>query len=118
MNKITRQTHTIDVTDKKLGRICTQVATLLIGKNKPSYVPNQDFGDIVYIENADKLDIDLKKQEQKKYYRYSGYPGGLKTTDLTDLFKDNPGEVIKRCVFQMLPDNKLRKGRIKRLIIK
>jgi large subunit ribosomal protein L13 len=115
---IERKSHKIDAAGEKLGRIASQIAHLLMGKHKASYVPHHDHGDIVYVDNVSKLALDMKKQEQKKYYHYSGYQGGLKETVQKDLFASNPGEVLRRAVFQMLPDNKLRKARIKRLIIK
>lgn len=118
MKNIERKSHTLNVTGKKLGRIASEVAILLMGKHKPSFVPHHDHGDIVYIDNVSAIALDLKKQENKKYYRYSGYQGGLKVEVLKDLFDKNPGEVLRRAVFQMLPDNKLRNDRIKRLIIK
>ncbi len=113
-----RQTHIIDATGKKLGRLASNIVKLLTGKHKPEYKPNQDLGDIVQVENIANLDLDLKKMEQKIYYRHSGYPGGLKQEKLKDLFKRNPAEVLRRAVRNMLPKNKLRKDRLKRLIIK
>lgn len=118
MKNIERQSHTLDAAGKKLGRIASEIAHILMGKHKASYVPHHDHGDVVYVDNIAQLDMNPKKMEDKKYYSYSGFPGGLKTKVQADVFASNPGEVLRRAVFQMLPDNKLRKDRIKRLIIK
>jgi large subunit ribosomal protein L13 len=115
---IERNIHTFDATGKKVGRIATEIATLLMGKHKPSYVPNRDMGDIVDVENVANLSIAKSKLEQKKYYSYSGYQGGLKEITLEKLFAKDPAEVLRKAVFQMLPDNKLRNDRMKRLRIK
>ena len=77
-----------------------------------------DCGDIVEVANINKLKFTGKKFEQKEYYKYSGYPGGLKTTKIEDLFKANPGEILKRAVREMLPPVKFRTDMLKRLIIK
>lgn len=110
-----RQIHTIDAADKVLGRLAVQVALLLRGKNKPGFAPNVDGGDIVKIKNVAKIKITGKKLEQKKYYRHSGYLGGLKATPLKDVFATKPEEVLKEAVLGMLPKNKLRAQMIKRL---
>lgn len=110
-----RQTHTIDVTDKVLGRLASEIAILLRGKQKPDFVPYKDMGDIVVIKNIKKIKITGKKIEKKIYYRYSGYPGGLKEIPLKRLFKTKPEEVLKKAVYGMLPKNKLRSKQIKRL---
>ncbi|MBL7156138.1 MAG: 50S ribosomal protein L13 [Candidatus Pacebacteria bacterium] len=110
-----RETHTIDVTDKVLGRIATRIALLLRGKHKPSFVLNQDVGDFVVIKNTDKLKFTGKKFDQKIYYHHSGYMGGLKKVPLKKIFNKNPGEILKKAVYGMLPKNKLRPKQIKRL---
>ncbi|UZE93164.1 MAG: 50S ribosomal protein L13 [Candidatus Nealsonbacteria bacterium] len=110
-----RKTHTIDAEDKVLGRLASKVAILLRGKQKPDFVPYKDMGDIVIVKNVEKLKITGRKMEQKKYYRYSGYPGGLKEIPLKRLFKTKPEEVLKKAVYGMLPKNKLRSKQIKRL---
>lgn len=112
---IKRETHTIDATGKVLGRLATEVAVLLRGKNKPDFLPYKDVGDIVVVVNADKIKITGRKIEQKKYYHHTGYLGGLKAEPLKTIFSKNPGEVLKRAVFGMLPKNKLRNKWIKRL---
>jgi len=115
MLKIDRKTHNIDATDQVLGRLATQIATLLIGKGKESYRPNIDNGDIVIVKNTKKMKITGKKLDQKLYYHHSGYPGGLKTKKIGDVFKNDPNQVLHKAVSNMLPKNKLRKPRIKRL---
>lgn len=110
-----RKTHTIDATNRVLGRLATDISILLRGKQKPDFVPYKDMGDIVIIKNVNRMKITGRKMEQKKYYRYSGYPGGLKEIPLKRLFKEKPGEVLKKAVYGMLPKNKLRPNQIKRL---
>lgn len=110
-----RETHTIDATDKVLGRLATQIAVLLIGKHKSTFDPSRDEGDIVIVKNADKLKITGKKMEQKKYYRHSGYLGHQKEIPLKRLFKQRPNEVLRRAVNGMLPKTRLRAKQIKRL---
>lgn len=115
---IDRKTHTIDASGKAIGRLATEIATLLRGKHKADYAPHIDNGDNVVVTNIKEAKFTGKKLAQKKYYHYSGYPGGLKETKMSDLAKQKPGEILKRAVKQMLPDNKLRKDMMKRLIIK
>ena len=110
-----RQTHTIDATDKILGRLATQIAVLLRGKHKLDFQPNQDCGDFVVIKNVSQLKVTGHKMEQKKYYRHSGYPGALKVISFKKLFETRPEEVLRKTVFGMLPTNKLRALQIKRL---
>ncbi len=114
-NMIKRQTQTIDATNMVLGRLATKIAVFLRGKHRPDFRPNQDSGDIVVIKNVDKVKLSGRKMEQKKYYRHSGYPGGLKETPFKKVFEKSPAEVLKRTVFGMLPRNKLRAEQIKRL---
>jgi large subunit ribosomal protein L13 len=113
-----RNLHTIDAEGQAIGRLATKIATILRGKNKVSYRPHLDEGDRVEVINADKVKITGKKLQQKKYYRVSQYPGGLKTTTLEELMAKDPGEALKKSVKQMLPDNKLRPGMLKRLTFK
>ncbi len=115
---IKRNKHKIDAENKTVGRLASQIAVILRGKNKPEFEPHIDIGDIVEVININKLKFTGKKLEQKKYFRYSGYPGGIKETEMSVLYKKNPALIFKRAVKQMLPDNKLREGMLKRLIIK
>lgn len=109
--------HTIDATNKVLGRLATEIAILLRGKNRPDFAPYKDMADNVVIKNIAKIIITGKKMEQKKYFRHSGYLGSSKEMPLKTLFKEDPAEVLKRAVFGMLPKNKLREKQIKRLKI-
>lgn len=112
-----RQTQQIDATDKILGRLACEIALLLRGKNKATFQPHLDRGDVVAVKNAGKIKLTGKKLQQKFYYHYSGYPGGLKAKKAGDLFAKNPAEVLKKAVWNMLPKNKLRSQMIKRLKI-
>jgi large subunit ribosomal protein L13 len=116
-NGVKSKTHTIDATDKVLGRLATQIAVLLRGKHKPDFIPSKDMGDFVIVQNVEKLKISGKKMEQKKYFRHSGYLGGEREIPLKKLFKEKPAEVLKKAVFGMLPKNKLRTKTIKKLKI-
>lgn len=111
------KTYTIDATNKVLGRLATEIAVLLRGKNKTDFAPNKDMGDFVVVKNIKKIKVTGKKFEKKIYYHHSGYLGGLKETPFKKLFERDPGEVLKRAVFGMLPKNKLRAKQIKRLKI-
>lgn len=117
MSKINRKIHKIDATNQAIGRLASQIAIILRGKNKPEYQPNIDGGDIVEVSNIKKAKFTGKKLEQKKYEYYSGYPGGLKSVPMSKVFKEKPVEVLKKAVWNMLPKNKLRKEMIKRLRI-
>lgn len=118
MLEIKRTTHQIDATGKPLGRLATEVVLILRGKNKPTFQPNIDGGDLVEIVNADKIKFTGKKLEQKEFITHSNYPGGLKRKKVKEVLAANPGEVLKHAVIGMLPKNKLRNLMIKRLIIK
>src|SRR5678816_2476051 len=102
---IKRQWHVVDVTDKVLGRAASQIATLLKGKHKAIYTPSIDTGDHVVVINAAKVRVTGTKETQKKYYRHpnAGFPGGLKTTNLSDLRARHPEDIIVNAVSRMLP---------------
>lgn len=113
-----RDTHNLDATGQALGRLASDIVVLLRGKNKPEFEPNIDGGGFVTVENIKKLKVTGKKMDQKKYYHYSGYPGGLKETTLKELVaKKGMGEALRRAVWNMLPKNKLRSEMIKRLTV-
>ncbi len=112
-----RKTNTIDANGKVLGRLAVEIARLLRGKDKPDFMPHKDEGDFVVVKNVKKIKVTGKKMKQKVYYRYSGYPGGLKEIPMEKLFKERPQEVLKRAVWGMLPKNKLRAKMMKRLKI-
>lgn len=112
---IKRQTHTIDASGKILGRLATEVATILMGKNKPNYVPYLDVGDFVVVTNASKVKVSGKKAQSKTYTRHSGYPGGLKVETFDKLLTRKSEYIIEHAVKGMLPGNKLGKKMIKKL---
>lgn len=114
---IKRQWHIVDVKGKTLGRVASHIATLLIGKSKPYYVPHLDCGDNVVVINASLVEVTGKKASDKSYMRYSGYPSGLKTKTYADVVKTNPNRIIKEAVAGMLPNNKLRSLKLRRLYI-
>ncbi|MBL7022328.1 50S ribosomal protein L13 [Patescibacteria group bacterium] len=113
-----RQHHKIDATDKVAGRLASEIATMLIGKNKEDYEPNVDSGDYVEIENVAGIKFTGNKLETKKYFKHTGYIGNLKTTHLKDWLAKTPDKLLKRMVRNMLPDNRLRADRLKRLTFK
>ncbi|WP_123670013.1 50S ribosomal protein L13 [Actinocorallia herbida] len=104
---VERQWHVIDATDVVLGRLASQVAILLRGKHKPIYAPHVDTGDFVIIVNADKIALSGKKLEQKKAYRHSGYPGGLRAVAYKDLLEKFPERAVEKAIKGMLPKTKL-----------
>lgn len=116
-SKVKRVWHLIDAQDQILGRTATKIARLLSGKDKVEYVPYFDLGDHVVIINAGEIAVTGKKERQKIYYRYSGYPGGLKAETLRELRERRPEEIIRRAVKGMLPKNKLQKPMLARLHI-
>jgi len=118
MNNIERKIHKLDATDQAVGRLASQIAMILRGKNKPEFAPHIDGGDIVEVNNADKMSFSGKKLLQKKYFSFSGYLSGLKTKRMSEVFSNDPGEVLRRAVKQMLPPTKLRDAQMKRLIIR
>jgi large subunit ribosomal protein L13 len=110
--------HTIDATEKTLGRLASEVAALLIGKNKLDYSRNVLSGNTVTVMNAGKLKVSPKKLQEKVYSRYSGYPGGLKQLSMAHVVeKKGYKEALSIAVKGMLPDNKLKKGMMKALTI-
>ena len=113
--EIKREWHLIDAKDKVLGRLATQIAQLLMGKNKPYFTRHLDCGDYVVVINAKEVKVTGKKEKQKIYYRHSGYPGGLKETPLWMLREKHPERIIINAVSGMLPKNKLKKGMLARL---
>lgn len=114
---VTRKWYVVDASEAPLGRIATQVATLLTGKGKPQFTKHIDCGDYVVVINADKLVVTGDKVEQKTYYRHSGFPGGLTETTLKAQMVTDPTQPVYKAVRGMLPVNKLRDERLKRLKI-
>jgi large subunit ribosomal protein L13 len=99
--------YVVDAQGKTLGRLASQIATILRGKHKPIYTPQVDCGDYVVVVNADKIWVTGRKLDQKMYYRHSGYPGGLKEIKLRDQLQKFPERVIEAAVKGMLPKNRL-----------
>jgi large subunit ribosomal protein L13 len=112
---IERQWWVVDASDQTLGRLATRVATLLEGKHKPTYSPHLDTGDHVVVVNAGRIKVTGNKLLQKRYYRHSGYPGGLKEESLQALMARKPELVLERAVKGMLPQNRLGRAMIKKL---
>ena len=111
-----RDWHLIDAKEQSVGRIATQIATYLIGKNRPDYSPHDDKGANVVIINSDQLKIHPGKLKGKMYYHYTGYPGGLREKDLAGKLEQRGSDwVVEEAVRGMLPKNRLRKDRMKRL---
>jgi large subunit ribosomal protein L13 len=105
----------VDIAGKILGREASQIAQWLIGKHKVYYVPHLDCGDYVVVINADKVRLTGKKEQQKKYARHSGYPGGLKEVSFAQQMSKDPRKIIESAVSRMLPKNKLHQKRLRRL---
>src|SRR3989344_8711301 len=112
---IRRSWHLLDANKQILGRLSTQIAKLLMGKNKPNYVPYLDMGDNVVVINAEKIMVSGKKADQKEYNRYSGFQGGRKVESFAELKERRPGDIIIHAVKGMLPKTKLADSMIKKL---
>lgn len=112
---VTRAWYTVDASKAPLGRLATEVAFMLMGKQKPMYTPHIDCGDYVIVINADKLRVTGDKLEKKTYYRHTGYPGGIKQASLQEKMDKDSTDVIVHAVRGMIPTNKLRDGRLARL---
>ena len=116
-SEIEREWWIVDATDKTLGRLSTKIAQILRGKHKPTYVPHLDSGDFVIVTNADKVRVTGKKEEQKTYFRHSGYPGGDRHTSLAHMREKHPERIIEYAVKGMLPHNRLGRVQMKKLKI-
>ena len=112
---ITREWYVIDATDVVLGKLASQTAALLRGKHKTMFAPHMDTGDFVIIINADKVVLTGNKASDKRAYRHSGYPGGLKSVAVGDLIATNPRRAVESAVKGMLPHNKLGRAQLKKL---
>ncbi len=115
VSEIKRQWIEVDATSQTMGRVAGKIANLLRGKHKRAFTPHMDMGDFVVATNVDKLKFTGRKLEQKKYYRHSGYLGGLKSTTLKTELQKHPEQVLKRAVYNMLDDLKFRKKLMARL---
>jgi len=116
-NKPEKIYHLFDASETVFGRMATQIAFRLEGKHRPDFAPNQAGNDYAVVINADRLKFSGKKDQTKLYHSFSGYPGGISTRKLADLLKEDPEKVIRDAVYNMLPKNKLRDQRMKRLMI-
>lgn len=114
-SEIKRDWHLIDASGQYVGRLATQIAKILAGKTKPTFTPHIDAGDYAVVINTNKLKISGNKAEQKIYFHFSGYPGGLSKIPYKDLFKKDSREVLRSAVWGMMAKNKLRDQKIKRL---
>ena len=112
---IEREWYVVDATGHTLGRLASEIATILRGKNKPTYTPHVDTGDYVIVVNADKIKVTGKKMDQKIYYRHSDYVGGMKETTLKEMMNKKPEDVITLAVKGMLPKGPLGRSMIKKL---
>ena len=113
--EITREWYLVDAEGKTLGRLATQIADTLRGKRKPQFTPHVDTGDFVVVVNAEKIQVTGNKLDQKKYYRHSGYPGGLRERTLRQQLDRRPTEVLRIAVKGMLPKNTLGRQQLKKL---
>ena len=113
--EVVRKWYVVDATGRTLGRLASLIVPYLTGKNEPTYTPHVDTGDFVIVLNAAKIELTGNKWKQKKYYRHSQYPGGLKEMTYEELKQQKPEFIIKKAVQGMLPKNKLGGNMIKRL---
>ena len=109
--------YLVDARDQNLGRLATKIASVLLGKNKPTFTPGVEMGDYVVVINAERVTVTGNKLEDKFYYRHSNYPGGLKATSLRRQLEIHPDRVLRSAVWGMLPHNKFSRRLIKRLKI-
>ena len=115
--EIARQWYVVDAEGQTLGRLSTRITDVLRGKDKPTYTPHVDTGDFVVVVNAEKVLVTGNKLDQKRYYRHSGYPGGLRSRTLREQLERRPTEVIRKAVKGMLPKNRLARKQLNKLKI-
>ncbi|MDR1472115.1 MAG: 50S ribosomal protein L13 [Synergistaceae bacterium] len=113
--EVERKWYVVDASGKHLGRLAVQIARILTGKHRPTYTPHVDTGDFVIVVNADRVGLTGKKTEQSKLYRYSGYPGGLRSSTYGEVLKKRPAHLIERVIWGMLPKTKLGRAMYKKL---
>ncbi len=113
--EVERKWYLVDASGKTLGRLASRIATILMGKHKPIYTPHVDTGDYVVVVNAEKIVLTGKKLDQKRYYRHSGYPGGLKVVTARQLLEKHPERLIYLAVKRMLPKNALGRRMLRKL---
>ena len=115
--EVERKWYVVDAEGQTLGRLATEIATILRGKNKPQYTPHVDTGDFVVVVTAEKVVVTGRKAEQKVYRRHSGYPGGLKVTSYEQMMERRPTEILRRAVKGMMPKNRLARQQLRKLKI-
>ena len=113
--EVARDWYVVDAEGKTLGRLATQIADTLRGKRKPQFTPHVDTGDFVVVVNAEKIAVTGNKLDQKRYYRHSGYPGGLRSRTLREQLDRRPTEVLRTAVRGMLPKNRLSRKQLTKL---
>jgi large subunit ribosomal protein L13 len=114
-DEIQRDWVVVDANDQTLGRLATQISTVMLGKHKPGYTPGVEMGDYVIVVNASHIRVTGNKLDDKMYHRHTGYPGGLKSVNLRDLLAKNPERVIEKAVWGMLPHNRMGRSLMKKL---
>ena len=114
-DEIQRDWVVVDANDQTLGRLATQISTVMLGKHKPGYTPGVEMGDYVIVVNASHIKVTGNKLDDKMYHRHTGYPGGLKSVNLRDLLAKNPERVIEKAVWGMLPHNRMGRSLMKKL---
>ena len=113
--ELSKEWFHVDATDRVLGRMAVKVATILMGKHKPTYTPHVDTGDFVVVTNVDKMKVTGRKMEQKTYDWFTGYPSGRKVRSMEDMFAKHPDRVLRLAVRRMLPKNALAKQMLRKL---
>ncbi len=116
-SEVQRDWYVIDASGKVLGRLATQISTLLRGKHKPTFTPSVDGGDFVIVVNAEKIVLTGRKPDQKIYYRHTGYPGGLKATPYKVMLAKHPDRILRLAVKRMLPKNRMGRRLLSKLRI-
>ncbi len=114
-SEVKRETHEVDADNKVLGRVASQIATYLMGKHKPSYSAHMDSGDFVNVKNVEKIAVTGGKELKKVYHRHSGFPGGFREIKFMKLKTEQPAKILEMAVYNMLPGNRLRQQRMRRL---
>ena len=112
---INREWFVVDATGQTLGRLASKISQILKGKHKPIYTPRLDVGDYVVVLNADKIAVTGRKMDQKMYYRHTGYPGGIRETNLRDMMQRHPTFAVRQAVKGMLPKNRLGRKMLRKL---
>ncbi len=115
VNEIDRKWYVVDAENKVLGRLATEIASRLRGKHKPTFSPFMDNGDFIIVTNADKIQLTGNKWDDKKYYRHTGYIGGIKEASAKELLEKHPTDLVMKAVKGMLPKNKLGRAQLKKL---